>query len=139
MWDPADVARVVESYMHPDELPALYIEFPRATYATWQYDAVHDDKGRTIGASTYTGFSWNERAMLSLAVVEPEFAKPGTRVSVTWGEPDGGAKSTVVGAAPPDGDRRHRRPNPHRKAVALRVFPAVRVFPYTPAGLVTLR
>jgi hypothetical protein len=93
VWDPADVARVVESYMHPDELPALYIELPRATYATWQYDAVHDPQGRTIGASTYTGFSWNERAMLSLAVVEPAYAKPGTRVSVIWGEPEGGAKS----------------------------------------------
>ena len=31
--------------------------------------------------------------MLSLAVVEPEFATPGTRVSLIWGEPDGGAKS----------------------------------------------
>jgi vanillate/3-O-methylgallate O-demethylase len=93
VWDPADVGRVVESYMGTEELPALYMEFPRATYSTWQYDAVHDDKGRTIGASTYTGVSWNERAMLSLAVVEPEFAKPGTRVSVIWGEPDGGAKS----------------------------------------------
>jgi vanillate/3-O-methylgallate O-demethylase len=93
VWDPADVARVVESYMRPEETPALYIEFPRATYATWQYDAVHDDQGRTVGASTYTGFSWNERAMLSLAVVEPEYAEPGTRVSVLWGEPEGGAKS----------------------------------------------
>jgi vanillate/3-O-methylgallate O-demethylase len=80
--------------MRPEETPPLYIEFPRATYATWQYDAVHDDQGRTIGASTYTGFSWNERAMLSLAVVEPEYAEPGTRVSVLWGEPEGGAKSS---------------------------------------------
>ena len=93
VWDPADVARVVESYMRPEEIPPLYIELPRATYATWQYDEVHDDQGRTIGASTYTGFSWNERAMLSLAIVEPECAEPGTRVSVVWGEPDGGAKS----------------------------------------------
>jgi hypothetical protein len=31
--------------------------------------------------------------MLSLAVVEPEYAAPGTRVSVLWGEPEGGAKS----------------------------------------------
>ncbi|MEP7045023.1 MAG: aminomethyl transferase family protein, partial [Ilumatobacteraceae bacterium] len=93
VWDAEDVAKVVESYMHPDELPGLYIEFPRATYATWQYDAVHNDEGRTVGASTYTGFIWNERAMLSLAVVEPEYAKVGSRVSVLWGEPDGGAKS----------------------------------------------
>jgi hypothetical protein len=66
---------------------------PRATYSTWQYDAVHDGQGRTIGASTYTGFIWNERSMLSLAIVEPQYAEPGTRVSVIWGEPDGGAKS----------------------------------------------
>jgi len=93
VWDPADVAAVVESYMHPDETPGLYIELPRATYATWQYDAVSNDDGHGVGASTYTGFIWNERAMLSLAIVEPQYAKPGTRVSVTWGEPDGGAKS----------------------------------------------
>ena len=93
VWDPADVAHVVESYMHPDEVPPLYIELPRATYATWQYDTVHDDKGKAIGASTYTGFTWNERSMVSLAVVDAEHAKPGTRVSLTWGEPDGGAKS----------------------------------------------
>ena len=93
VWDPKDVASVVESYMHPEQTPPLYIELPRATYATWQYDAVHDDHGRTIGVSTYTGFIWNERSMLSLAVLDPEYAEPGTRVSVVWGEPEGGAKS----------------------------------------------
>jgi glycine cleavage system aminomethyltransferase T len=93
VWDPKDVARVVESYMHPEETPPLYIELPRATYATWQYDTVHDDQGQQVGVSTYTGFIWNERSMLSLAVVDPKYAKPGTRVSVVWGEPEGGAKS----------------------------------------------
>ncbi len=93
VWDAADVGKVVESYMKPDELPALYMELPRATYATWQYDTVQDADGHAVGASTYTGFSWNERSMLSLAVVDPEFATPGTRVSLIWGEPDGGAKS----------------------------------------------
>jgi vanillate/3-O-methylgallate O-demethylase len=93
VWDPADVGRIVESYLQTDQLPGLYLELPRATYSTWQYDAVHDDTGRAVGVSTYTGLTWNERALVSLAVVEPEFAKPGTRVSVTWGEPDGGAKS----------------------------------------------
>jgi vanillate/3-O-methylgallate O-demethylase len=93
VWNPDDVGRVVESYMRPDETPALYLELPRATYATWQYDAVKNGDGRTIGVSTYTGCLWTERSMLSLAVVEPEFATPGTQVSVIWGEPDGGAKS----------------------------------------------
>lgn len=93
VWDPADVARIVESYMHPEEVSPLYIELPRATYATWQYDTVNDGSGQQVGVSTYTGFIWNERSMLSLAVVDPAFAEPGTRVSVVWGEPDGGAKS----------------------------------------------
>jgi vanillate/3-O-methylgallate O-demethylase len=93
VWDAKDVAGVVESYMNPEDTPPLYIQFPRATYATWQFDAVHGDQGRTIGTSTYTGFIWNERAMLSLAIVDPEYAEPGTRVSVVWGEPQGGAKS----------------------------------------------
>lgn len=93
VWDPEDVARLVESYMRPDETPPLYLELPRATYATWQYDAVHGDQGHTVGVSTYTGFIWNERSMLSLAVVDPQYAEPGTRVSVVWGEPEGGAKS----------------------------------------------
>ncbi len=93
VWDPADVAKVVESYMTPDQLPGLYLELPRATYATWQYDTVRNAQGAAIGASTYTGFIWNERAMLSLAIVDAEYATPGTRVSVIWGEPDGGAKS----------------------------------------------
>lgn len=96
VWDPADVAGVVESYMKPDETPPLYIQLPRATYATWQFDAVQDGNGNQIGASTYVGFIWNERSMLSLAVVDPEFAEPGTRVSVIWGEPDGGAKSVGI-------------------------------------------
>ena len=80
VWDAEDVGAVVESYMQPDQLPGLYLELPRATYATWQFDAVHDEHGNTVGASTYTGFIWNERAMLSLAVVEPQYAEPGTRV-----------------------------------------------------------
>uniref|UniRef100_A0A7C1FUP2 Aminomethyl transferase family protein n=1 Tax=Thermomicrobium roseum TaxID=500 RepID=A0A7C1FUP2_THERO len=93
VWDPDDVAHVVRSYMDTDQLPAKYIEFPLSTYATWQYDAVLDDQKRIIGISTYVGFSWNERAMVSLAVLDPEYAVPGTRVTVLWGEPDGGARS----------------------------------------------
>ena len=106
--------------MRPEETPALYIEFPRATYATWQYDAVHDDQGRTIGASTYTGFSWNERAMLSLAVVEPEYAKPGTRVSVSLGRTGRWRQEPLVGAPPPGGDRRHGRAGSDREEIAAR-------------------
>ena len=103
--------------MRPEETPPLYIEFPRATYATWQYDAVHDDKGRTVGASTYTGFSWNERAMLSLAVVEPEYAEPG-RTLGALGRTGGRRQEFLVGAPPPGGDRRHGRACSDREEIA---------------------
>lgn len=96
VWNPDDVARAVRSYMSPDdpqELPAKYMDWPLSTYAPWQYDAVLDSQQRTVGISTYVGFSWNQRAMLSLAIVEPEYAEPGTQLTVIWGEPDGGARS----------------------------------------------
>ena len=93
VWDPKDVADLVASYMNPDELPALYLNHPVSNYATWQYDAVCAENGDTIGAAVYTGFSWNERAMISVSVINAQYAEPGTKVSVLWGEPDGGAKS----------------------------------------------
>ena len=44
----------------------------------------------------FSGFSYNERAMLSLGVIDAEYAVPGTQVTLVWGEPDGGtAKITV--------------------------------------------
>ena len=93
VWNPEDVGRVIAAYLHPDETPPLYLELPRATYSTWQYDAVLNGQGQKIGASTYTGMIWGERSMLSLAIVEPQYATPGTEVTVVWGEPDGGARS----------------------------------------------
>lgn len=93
VWDAADVAEAYASFLRPEGQPAKFIDLPRATYATWQYDAVFDDGGRQVGTSTYVCSSWNERALLSLAVLDPEYAVPGTRLSVRWGEPDGGAKS----------------------------------------------
>jgi syringate O-demethylase len=52
--------------------------------------------GRTAGLSTWIGYSANEAKMLSLAIVDVAHAKPGTRVSLVWGEQNGGsAKPTV--------------------------------------------
>jgi vanillate/3-O-methylgallate O-demethylase len=93
VWDPADVGDLFASYLQPDQLPGMYLELPRATYATWQYDAVKNADGETIGSSNYTACIWGERSLLSLAVLDPKYAEPGTKVSVIWGEPDGGAKS----------------------------------------------
>ena len=79
--------------MDKGELPGLYVNHPLSNYANWQYDAVCDTDGNTIGAAVYTGFSWNVRSMLSTAVIDAAHAEPGTKVTLIWGEPDGGAKS----------------------------------------------
>ncbi len=92
-WNAEDVGRAFASFTSPDGLPAKFIDLPRANYATWQYDSLLDGTGRTVGVSAYSCLSWNERAILSVAVVEPELAAPGTELTLIWGEPDGGAKS----------------------------------------------
>ena len=92
-WNPDDVVALTRTYTDRDALPALYVVHPLSNYANWQYDAVLDGNGRTVGAAVYTGFSWNERSMLSTAVVDAALAAPGTELSVLWGEPEGGALS----------------------------------------------
>jgi vanillate/3-O-methylgallate O-demethylase len=52
--------------------------------------------GKTIGISTWCGYSSNEGRMLTLAILNEEFAEPGTEVTFVWGEEGGGsAKPTV--------------------------------------------
>jgi hypothetical protein len=46
--------------------------------------------------STYTGYNFNERAMLSLAIVGNEFSEPGTQVTLVWGEEHGGTTKPTV-------------------------------------------
>jgi vanillate/3-O-methylgallate O-demethylase len=92
VWGAEDVAEVFTSFLRPG-LPARYLDLPLPTYSVWQYDAVLDERETLVGISTYVAYSWNERALLSLAVVSAEFAEPGKRVTVVWGEPEGGAKS----------------------------------------------
>jgi len=43
----------------------------------------------------FTGYSFNEKAALSLATVDHEIPV-GTEVRVLWGEPDGGTRKTTV-------------------------------------------
>jgi syringate O-demethylase len=59
------------------------------------YDAVLVN-GKSVGVSTWVGYSSNEGKMLTLAMLEPEFAKPGTEVQLLWGEPNGGTSKPTV-------------------------------------------
>ena len=95
VWNGDDVARAVGSMFHDDGDPAKYIDLPLANYATLPYDRVVKD-GRSAGLSTYTGYNFNERAMLSLAIVDAALAEPGTEVTVVWGEGGGGSTKPTV-------------------------------------------
>ena len=71
-----------------------YIDLPLSNYSTWPNDRVMHD-GHMVGVSTFSGYSYNERSMLSLAMVDPGI-EIGTEVTLVWGEEDGGSSKPVV-------------------------------------------
>ncbi len=94
-WNGDDVRKALGTLFSAGRGVAKYIDLPLANYATLPYDRIK--KGiRTIGVSTYTGYSFNERSMLSLAVVDAKYAKPGTKVTLIWGEEGGGTSKPTV-------------------------------------------
>jgi glycine cleavage system aminomethyltransferase T len=95
VWNGADVERVFGSLFDADADITKYIDLPLANYATLPYDKVVS--GHTpVGLSTYTGYNFNERAILSLAIVDNEYSRPGTEVTVVWGEEKGGTTKPTV-------------------------------------------
>ncbi len=74
---------------------AKYFDFPSAVYSTTPFDKVMRD-GKTVGVSTWVGYSSNEGKMLTLAILDKESAHPGTEVTFVWGEEGGGSKKPTV-------------------------------------------
>ncbi len=95
VWNGDDVARVFGSLFHQDGDIAKYIDLPLANYSTLPFDRVLSH-GKTVGVSTYTGYTYNERALVSLAIVEPEHSEPGSTVTVVWGEEGRGSSKPTV-------------------------------------------
>jgi len=94
VWNRADIARVSDSlYQGGDTFK--YIDMPLANYSTLPFDKVLKD-GKTIGVSTYTGYTYNERAMISLAVLDSQHSEVGTEVTVVWGEENRGSSKPTV-------------------------------------------
>jgi syringate O-demethylase len=92
--DNEDVARVISSMFQKGKR-AKYIDFPSAVYCMHPYDSVLID-GKPVGISTWIGYSSNEGRMLTLAMLDDEHAKPGTRVLLLWGEAAGGSRKPTV-------------------------------------------
>ena len=94
VWNGEDFTRIFGSLVAGGDI-TKYVDLPLANYATLPYDKISRG-GKTIGISTYTGYTYNERAMISLGVVENEYGEPGTEVTVAWGEEGGGSSKPTV-------------------------------------------
>ena len=92
-WDGEDVARAIGTLFEKGDA-VKYIDLPLANYATWPYDTVLR-AGERVGLSTFSGYSYNERAMLSLAVLDID-VEIGEVVTLVWGEGGGGSAKPVV-------------------------------------------
>lgn len=83
--DSADATAVYASQMQPGgNLKAM--ELPSAHYASYPFDTVLDEQGRQVGVSNYLSFLHPDNCWVALAVVDEEFAEPGSRLTIAWGE-----------------------------------------------------
>jgi glycine cleavage system aminomethyltransferase T len=94
VWNGDDFARVFRALSSEGDI-AKYIDLPLANYASLPYDRVIRG-GKTVGLSTYTGYTYNERALISLAILDLEHSEPGTEVVVVWGEEGRGSTKPTV-------------------------------------------
>jgi syringate O-demethylase len=72
-----------------------YFDFPSAVYCNLPYDKVMKN-GKMVGISTWCAYSANEGKMMTLAIVDNEFAEPGNQVIFVWGEEGGGTSKPTV-------------------------------------------
>jgi len=124
VWNGDDVEHVMGCLFHGHGDTPKYIDLPLANYSTLPYDKVLKD-GKIVGLSTYTGYTYNERAMISLAMVATEFSEPGTEVTLVWGEEKGGSSKPTV--------ERHKQTE-IRATVAPAPFAEVARLAYRPAA-----
>jgi len=93
VWNGDDTAAAYGSIFH-DGPKAKFINLPVALYDTFHFDRIEAD-GKVVGVSSWTGYSGNERAMLSLGTIDAGHATPGTEVTLVWGEDKPSSKVQV--------------------------------------------
>ena len=92
-WNGEDVAAAMGSLFDRED-PVKYIDLPLSNYSTWPHDKILID-GEMVGVSTFSGYSFNERSMLSLGYIDVD-VEIGAEVTLVWGEEDGGSEKPVV-------------------------------------------
>lgn len=93
-WNSDDVVKVYRSLFEQGD-PYKFIDLPISNYASASYDKVAGKGGKTVGLSMFAGYSYNERSVLSLGVVDHD-VEVGTELTLVWGEEGGGTKKPTV-------------------------------------------
>lgn len=95
VWNHEDVAAITQSQFGlSDQLPFKAIEFPFANYTASPHDRVM--KGdQVVGFGMWTSYSYNERAVLTVGLVDAE-VQNGEELTLIWGEEDGGTRKVTV-------------------------------------------
>jgi len=93
-WNGEDVTRCIGSLFQPGD-PYKAIDLPLTNYASLSYDRVMKD-GKLVGFSTFSSYSFNERSMLSMGIIENDYAEVGTELTMVWGEEQGGSSKPTV-------------------------------------------
>jgi vanillate/3-O-methylgallate O-demethylase len=89
-WNDEDAARVMACSLFGGEQRAKHLRLPNSAYVTFSYDEVRVGD-RLVGRTNRTGYTVNIGHVASLAYIDEAEARDGAEVTVTWGEPDGGA------------------------------------------------
>ncbi|MXW87557.1 MAG: aminomethyl transferase family protein [Boseongicola sp. SB0667_bin_21] len=91
-WNREDVLSVIASAFD-DGTPCKWIDFPMLNYASSSADMLlRDDK--MVGMSMFASYSWNERCVLSLGVVDQD-VEIGDVLTLKWGEPEPSQKTSA--------------------------------------------
>ncbi|MCC6202417.1 MAG: aminomethyl transferase family protein [Gammaproteobacteria bacterium] len=91
-WNRDDVIKVIASSFE-EGTPCKWIDFPQPNYASSSADCLMRD-GKMLGMSMFNGYSFNERCVLSLGVVDAD-VKIGDQLTLLWGEPEQTGKTSV--------------------------------------------
>lgn len=88
VWDGDDVVDVFASLLDDGDT-RKFLKFPDLFQ---QWDLGHFDRieadGDTVGLSMFSAYDVNVRSVISLGVIETEYAEEGTEVTLVWGEED---------------------------------------------------
>ncbi|MDR9483900.1 MAG: aminomethyl transferase family protein [Sediminimonas sp.] len=91
-WNREDVLKVIASAFE-EGIPYKWIDFPQPNYASSSADMIMQDD-KMVGMSMFNGYSYNERSVLSLGVVD-QSVQVGDVLTLRWGEPEPTAKTST--------------------------------------------